>query len=142
VVTWHAFWRRSCEIVARSSGVRLQARTLIVFKLALHLQILAASSKRQLGSLRFQEAVLTSLTALSRSASSITHRNVDTAVDYVFEQVTPLAELSVHFFAWGSTLVFIKSNRPPPPPPVRLHCRILNVCLEKATMCKLAGTNH
>lgn len=49
--------------------------------------ILALSSKRQLGSLRFQEAVLASLTALSRSASSITHRNVDSAVDYVFEQV-------------------------------------------------------
>ena len=37
--------------------------------------------------MHFQEAVLTSLTALSRSASSITHRNVDSAVDYVFEQV-------------------------------------------------------
>jgi len=49
--------------------------------------VLAASSKRQLGSLLFQEAVLASLTALSRSASSITHRNVDSAVDYVFEQV-------------------------------------------------------
>lgn len=43
-------------------------------------------SKRQLGS-QLHEAVLTSLTALSRSASSITHRNVDSAVDYVFEQV-------------------------------------------------------
>lgn len=44
-------------------------------------------SKRQLGA-QLHEAVLTSLTALSRSASSITNRNVDSAVDYVFEQVS------------------------------------------------------
>ena len=52
-----------------------------------HVQILATMSKRRLG-MHFQKAVLTSLTALSRSASSITHRNVDSAVDYVFEQVS------------------------------------------------------
>ena len=57
------------------------------------LQTLAAMSKRQLGA-QLHEAVLTSLTALSRSASSITNRNVDSAVDYVFEQVIlpPLAK--------------------------------------------------
>ena len=43
-------------------------------------------SKKKLGA-QLHEAVLTSLTALSRSASSITNRNVDSAVDYVFEQV-------------------------------------------------------
>lgn len=52
------------------------------------MQALAAMSKRQLGA-QLHEAVLTSLTALSRSASSITNRNVDSAVDYVFEQVSP-----------------------------------------------------
>lgn len=49
-------------------------------------QGLAAMSKRKIGA-QLHEAVLTSLTALSRSASSITNRNVDSAVDYVFEQV-------------------------------------------------------
>lgn len=64
------------------------------------MQILGAMSKRQLGA-QLHEAVLTSLTALSRSASSITHKNVDSAVDYVFEQVrissspgTPLSSQS------------------------------------------------
>ena len=59
------------------------------------LQILAASSKKQSGSLRFQEAVLASLTALSRSASSITQRNVDSAVDYVLEQVGMLHQRAI-----------------------------------------------
>lgn len=51
-------------------------------------------SKRTLG-LQIQEAVLTSLTALSRSASSITQKNVDSAVDYVFEQASLVAVLDI-----------------------------------------------
>lgn len=47
---------------------------------------LAASSTRQLGR-RFTEAVLTSLTAVQRSAGSISNRNVDDAVDFVVDTV-------------------------------------------------------
>lgn len=47
--------------------------------------ILATMSKR-IGR-KFQEAVLTSLTALSGSKGSLTYQNVDKAVDYVFDSV-------------------------------------------------------
>ncbi len=47
---------------------------------------LAAASTRQLGR-RFTEAVLTSLTAVQRSAGSVSNRNVDDAVDFVVENV-------------------------------------------------------
>lgn len=57
--------------------------------------VLATMSKRRLGK-PFREAVLTSLTALSRSAGSITNRNVDGAVDYVFEQVFAKSFLDAH----------------------------------------------
>lgn len=48
--------------------------------------VLATMSKRRLG-LQFKEAVITSMTALSRSRGSITNRTVDSAVDYVFDVV-------------------------------------------------------
>lgn len=48
--------------------------------------LLATMSKRRLG-LRFKEAVITSLTAFSRSRGSLTNQTVDSAVDYVFEEV-------------------------------------------------------
>lgn len=47
---------------------------------------LAAASTRQLGR-RFTEAVLTSLTAVQRSAGSVSNRNVDDAVDFVVDTV-------------------------------------------------------
>lgn len=65
-------------------------------------------SKRSVG-LQFRESVLTSLTALSRSASSITQRNVDSAVDYVFEQASSsaarfkLSNSSPTIHTWCST---------------------------------------
>ena len=48
--------------------------------------VLATMSKRRLG-LQFKEAVITSMTALSRSRGSLTNRTVDSAVDYVFDVV-------------------------------------------------------
>ncbi len=48
--------------------------------------LLATMSKRRLG-LKFKEAVITSLTALSRSRGSLTNKTVDNAVDHVFDQV-------------------------------------------------------
>ena len=48
--------------------------------------LLATMSKRRLG-LKFKEAVITSLTAFSRSRGSLTNQTVDSAVDYVFEEV-------------------------------------------------------
>ena len=48
--------------------------------------VLATMSKRRLG-LKFKEAVITSLTALSRSRGSLTNHSVDSAVDYVFDVV-------------------------------------------------------
>lgn len=48
--------------------------------------LLATMSKRRLG-LKFKEAVITSLTAFSRSRGSLTNQTVDSAVDYVFEAV-------------------------------------------------------
>lgn len=47
---------------------------------------LATMSTRKLGA-GVSEAVFTSLTALSRSAGSVTNKNVDKAVDYVFDTV-------------------------------------------------------
>lgn len=48
--------------------------------------LLATMSKRRLG-LKFKEAVITSLTAFSRSRGSLTNQTVDSAVDYVFQEV-------------------------------------------------------
>ncbi len=48
--------------------------------------LLATMSKRRLG-LKFKEAVITSLTAFSRSRGSLTNTTVDSAVDYVFDEV-------------------------------------------------------
>lgn len=48
--------------------------------------VLATMSKRKLG-LQFKEAVITSMTALSRSRGSLTNKTVDSAVDYVFDVV-------------------------------------------------------
>ena len=48
--------------------------------------LLATMSKRRLG-LTFKEAVITSLTAFSRSRGSLTNKTVDSAVDYVFDDV-------------------------------------------------------
>lgn len=48
--------------------------------------LLATMSKRRLG-LKFKEAVITSLTAFSRSRGSLTNQTVDSAVDHVFQVV-------------------------------------------------------
>ncbi|MEW5320453.1 MAG: hypothetical protein WDW38_011525 [Sanguina aurantia] len=47
--------------------------------------ILAATSKRVFSG-RLREAVVSSLTAVKRSASSVTQTQVDKAVDYLFER--------------------------------------------------------
>lgn len=71
-----------------SSGtIRLLRSNVLVYS-CFYRQILATMSTRRIGQ-QLQEAVLTSLTALSRSAGSITQKNVDSAVDYVFEQASP-----------------------------------------------------
>ena len=48
--------------------------------------LLATMSKRKLG-LQFKEAVITSLTAFSRSRGSLSNKTVDSAVDFVFDDV-------------------------------------------------------
>jgi hypothetical protein len=63
----------------------IQSYSATVLLLVSSSAILATMSKR-IGR-RFQEAVLTSLTALSGSRGSVTNQNVDRAVDYVFNTV-------------------------------------------------------
>lgn len=67
-----------------SSDISLYAATAIL--LVTVSALLATMSKRRLG-LKFKEAVITSLTAFSRSRGSLTNQTVDSAVDYVFEEV-------------------------------------------------------
>jgi len=64
-----------------SACMEPQLRSLLLYQ-----ALLATMSKRRLG-LKFKEAVITSLTALSRSRGSLTNKTVDNAVDHVFDQV-------------------------------------------------------
>ena len=67
-----------------SNDISLFAATAMV--LVISSALLATMSKRKLG-LQFKEAVITSLTAFSRSRGSLSNKTVDSAVDYVFDDV-------------------------------------------------------
>ena len=67
-----------------SSDISMYAATATI--LVIVSALLATMSKRRLG-LQFKEAVITSLPAFSRSRGSLTNKTVDSAVDYVFDDV-------------------------------------------------------